>query len=140
MKAYTVRFRCRLRLEEDDSINEEDYDVVIEAENLEGVFSKLDEFLDEWDEGASISLNAPGGEIMVETLEILSPEGDVLYWLRIQESICFLEKTGFRTDFARTPVPILTKVAQFPGFRAEFFQHLCADVLKQFAGEEMNPR
>ena len=78
--------------------------MVFKAENLDGVFSKLDEFLDEWDVGASIELNAPGGELLVDTLEILSPEGDVLYWLKIQNATifgdCYIEWVkGFQNQF-----------------------------------------
>ena len=32
-----------------------------------------------WEEGTYIPLNAPGGEIAIETLEILNSEGEVLY-------------------------------------------------------------
>ena len=51
----------------------------IEAENLDGVFSRLDEQFENWDHGAVIPLNTPGGEMTVKTVEILSPNGEVLY-------------------------------------------------------------
>ena len=51
----------------------------IEAENLGGVFSRLDEQFENWDHGAVIPLNTPGGERIVETVEILDPNGEVLY-------------------------------------------------------------
>ena len=53
--------------------------VKLEAENLEDVYTRLDDFLEDWEDGAAIPLNAPGGEISFETLEILNPEGEVLY-------------------------------------------------------------
>ena len=43
------------------------------------VYTRLDDYLENWEEGASIPLNAPGGEIAIETLEILNSEGEVLY-------------------------------------------------------------
>ena len=79
MKNYTVRLRCKSHLENDETVNESNYEMLIEAENLEEVFFHMDELLENWDSGASISLNAPGGKINVETLEIISPEGEVLY-------------------------------------------------------------
>ena len=45
----------------------------------EDVYTRLDDYLENWEEGASIPLNAPGGEIAIETLEILNSEGEVLY-------------------------------------------------------------
>lgn len=51
----------------------------IEAENLDEVFSRLDEQFENWDHGAVIPLNTPGGEMIFETVEILSPNGEVLY-------------------------------------------------------------
>ena len=35
MKSYTVRFRCRSHLEADDTVNEEQYEMQIEAEDDE---------------------------------------------------------------------------------------------------------
>ena len=79
MKTYTVRFRCRAHLSDGDSVTESDYELKLDAENLEDVYTRLDDFLEDWEDGASIPLNAPGGEIAIETLEILNPEGEVLY-------------------------------------------------------------
>ena len=79
MKTYTVRFRCKARLEHEESTTESDYELQLEAENLEDVYTRLDDYLENWEEGASIPLNAPGGEIAIETLEILNLEGEVLY-------------------------------------------------------------
>ena len=79
MKTYTVRFRCKARLEDEESTTETDYELKLEAENLEAVCTRLDDYLENWEEGASIPLNAPGGEIAIETLEILNSEGEVLY-------------------------------------------------------------
>ena len=79
MKKYTVRFLCRSHLEDDDTVNDEQYEMEIEAENLEEVFSRLDDQFENWDHGAVIPLNTPGGEMTVETVEILSPNGEVLY-------------------------------------------------------------
>ena len=79
MKIYTVRFRCKARLEDEESTTETDYELQLEAENLEDVYTRLDDYLENWEEGASIPLNAPGGEIAIETLEILNSEGEVLY-------------------------------------------------------------
>ena len=79
MKIYTVRFRCKARLEDEESTMEFDYELQLEAENLEDVYTRLDDYLENWEEGASIPLNAPGGEISIETLEILNSEGEVLY-------------------------------------------------------------
>ena len=79
MKNYTVRFRCRSHLEDDDTVNEEQYEMQIEAENLKEVFSRLDDQFENWDHGAVIPLNTPGGEMTVETVEILNPNGEVLY-------------------------------------------------------------
>ena len=79
MKIYTVRFRCKARLEDEESTNESDFELQLEAENLEAVCTRLDDYLENWEEGASIPLNAPGGEIAIETLEILNSEGEVLY-------------------------------------------------------------
>ena len=79
MKTYTVRFRCKARLPDGDSVTESDYELKLDAENLEDVYTRLDDFLEDWEDGASIPLNAPGGEIAIETLEILNPEGEVLY-------------------------------------------------------------
>ena len=79
MKIYTVRFRCKARLEDEESTTESDYELQLEAENLEDVYTRLDDYLENWEEGTSIPLNAPGGEITIETLEILNSEGEVLY-------------------------------------------------------------
>ena len=79
MKIYTVRFRCKARLEDEESTTESDYELQLEVENLEDVYTHLDDYLENWEEGASIPLNAPGGEIAIETLEILNSEGEVLY-------------------------------------------------------------
>ena len=79
MKIYTVRFRCKARLEDEESTTESDHELQLEAENLEAVYTRLDDYLENWEEGASIPLNAPGGEIAIETLEILNSEGEVLY-------------------------------------------------------------
>ena len=79
MQTYTVRFRCKARLEHEESTTESDYELQLEAENLEDVYTRLDDYLKNWEEGASIPLNAPGGEIAIETLEILNSEGVVLY-------------------------------------------------------------
>ena len=79
MKTYTVRFRCKARLEHVESTTESDYELQLEAENLEDVYTRLDDYLENWEEGTSIPLNAPGGEIAIETLEILNSEGEVLY-------------------------------------------------------------
>ena len=79
MKIYTVRFRCKARLEHKEPIKVSDYELQLEAENLEAVYTRLDDYLENWEEGASIPLNAPGGEIAIETLEILNSEGEVLY-------------------------------------------------------------
>ena len=79
MKIYTVRFRCKARLQDEESTMESDYELQLEAENLEDVYNRLDDYLENWEEGASIPLNAPGGEIAIETLEILNSEGEVLY-------------------------------------------------------------
>ena len=79
MKIYTVRFRCKARLENEVSTTESDYELQLEVENLEDVYTHLDDYLENWEEGASIPLNAPGGEIAIETLEILNSEGEVLY-------------------------------------------------------------
>ena len=79
MKKYTVCFCCRSYLENDDTVNEEKYEIQIEAKNLNAVFSKLDEQLDNWEHGAVIPLNSPGGEMTIESVEILSPNGEVLY-------------------------------------------------------------
>ena len=35
MKTYTVRFRCKARLEDEESTTESDYELQLEAENLE---------------------------------------------------------------------------------------------------------
>ena len=79
MKIYTVRFRCKARLVDEESTTESDYELQLEAENLEDVYTRLDDYLENWEEGASIPLNAPGGEISIETLEILNSDGEVLY-------------------------------------------------------------
>ena len=79
MKTYTIRFHCIAYLPEGDSVTESDYELKLDAENLEDVYTRLDDFLEDWEDGASIPLNAPGGEIAIETLEILNPEGEVLY-------------------------------------------------------------
>ena len=79
MKTYTVSFRCKAHLPDGDSVTESDYELKLDAENLEDVYTRLDDFLEDWEDGASIPLNAPGGEIAIETLEILNPEGEVLY-------------------------------------------------------------
>ena len=79
MKTYTVRFHCIAHLFDGDSVTESDYELKLDAENLEDVYTRLDDFLEDWEDGASIPLNAPGGEIAIETLEILNPEGEVLY-------------------------------------------------------------
>ena len=79
MKIYTVRFRCKARLEDEESTTESDYELQLEAKNLEDVYTRLDDYLENWEVGASIPLNAPGGEIAIETLEILNSEGEVLY-------------------------------------------------------------
>ena len=79
MKTYTVRFRCIAHLLDGDSVTESDYELKLDAENLEDLYTRLDDFLEDWEDGASIPLNAPGGEIAIETLEILNPEGEVLY-------------------------------------------------------------
>ena len=79
MKTYTIRFRCKAHLPDGDSVTESDYELKLDAENLEDVYTRLDDFLEDWEDGASIPLNAPGGEIAIETLEILNPEGEVLY-------------------------------------------------------------
>ena len=79
MKIYTVRFRCKARLEDEESTMESDYELQLEAENLEDVYTRLDDYLENWEVGASIPLNAPGGEIAIETLEILNSEGEVIY-------------------------------------------------------------
>ena len=41
MKQYTLRFRCRSHLEDDDTVNEEKYEMQVEAENLKGVCTKV---------------------------------------------------------------------------------------------------
>ena len=79
MKTYTIRFRFKAHLPDGDSFTESDYELKLDAENLEDVYTRLDDFLEDWEDGASIPLNAPGGEIVIETLEILNPEGEVLY-------------------------------------------------------------
>ena len=79
IKTYTVRFRCISHLSEDESVTESDYELKLEAENLEKVYIFLDDYLEDWEKGGSITLNAPGGRIAVETLEILNSEGEVLY-------------------------------------------------------------
>ena len=79
MKTYTIRFRCIVHLTDGDSVTESDYELKLDAENLEDVYTRLDDFLEDWEDGVSIPLNAPGGEIAIETLEILNPEGEVLY-------------------------------------------------------------
>ena len=39
MKIYTVRFRCKARLEDEESTMEFDYELQLEAENLEDVYT-----------------------------------------------------------------------------------------------------
>ena len=41
MKTYTVRFRCKARLEDEESTTESDYELQLEAENLEDVYTCL---------------------------------------------------------------------------------------------------
>ena len=38
MKTYTVRFRCKARLEHEESSTESNYELQLEAENLEDVY------------------------------------------------------------------------------------------------------
>ena len=54
MKIYTVRFRCKARLVDEESTTESDYELQLEAENLEDVYTRLDDYLENWEEGASI--------------------------------------------------------------------------------------
>ena len=79
IKTYTVRFCCMCYLSKDESVTKTDYQLKLEATNLEEVYSCLDDCLEDWEKGASITLNAPGGRIAVETLEILNSQGEVLY-------------------------------------------------------------
>ena len=39
MKIYTVRFRCKACLEHEESTTESDYELQLEAENLEDVYT-----------------------------------------------------------------------------------------------------
>ena len=79
IKTYNVHFRCISHLSEDESVTESDYERKLQATNLEEVLSYLDDYLEDWEKGALITLNAPGGRLLVETLEILNSEGEVLY-------------------------------------------------------------
>ena len=45
MKTYTVRFRCKARLDDEESTTESDYELQLEAENLEDVYTRLDDYL-----------------------------------------------------------------------------------------------
>ena len=54
MKTYTVRFRCKARLEHEESTTETDYELQLKAENLEDVYTRLDDYLENWEEGASL--------------------------------------------------------------------------------------
>ena len=54
MKTYTVRFRCKARLEDEESTTETDYELQLEAENLEDVYTRLDDYLENWDINRSI--------------------------------------------------------------------------------------
>ena len=79
IKTYTVRFCCIFHFSKDESVTKTDYELKLDATNLEEVYSCLDDYLEDWEKGASITLNAPGGRIAFETLEILNSEGEVLY-------------------------------------------------------------
>ena len=48
MKTYTVRFRCKARLEDEESTTESDYELQLEAENLKDVYTRLDDYLENW--------------------------------------------------------------------------------------------
>lgn len=74
-----MRFRCRSSIPGDDETTEAFYEEIFEAEDLAGVFAKLDEEYAGWDERAAIPFQSPGGEMRLESVEIRSPEGDILY-------------------------------------------------------------
>ena len=89
MKTYTVRFRCKARLEDEESTTESDYELQLEAENLEDVYTRLDDYLENWEEGASIQLNAPGVKLPSKPWRFLT-----------QKEKCFIENPGVLHPFS----------------------------------------